>query len=348
MECGGTEIKYAERFNSLIYHLSQPTCVLTDLNLAGTVGHLVGKALEEIITEAVAAQLKTTLQCMDLSSNGLSGEIPPAIGYLKRLNKLMLNRNQLEGGVEAVGELHNLEWVSLGKNKLLRGSIASLVDGCPKLRMLGLEQNAFDGEIPTTIGSCTQLQALIVDGNNLTGHLPAEIAQCSELRLLSMGGNMLSGTLASLGGCWSKLEAISMEDNTREGYDCGLEGPIPPSLFANGTLAFLNLENNKLEGPIPIEIGQATTLQKVWLGGNRLDGEIPHTLAECSFLVAFGAEDNNLHGDFTVEFVDILHQKCPLLRELVLEVGGDGNRELDIEVGVWDRLEDTNFDGWRL
>ena len=137
----------AEEQQQRKHELSQDSALATQSRVVDVVANgwastEVANTMPASITEAVAAQLKTTLQCMDLSSNGLSGEIPPAIGYLKRLNKLMLNRNQLEGGVEAVGELHNLEWVSLGKNKLLRGSIASLVDGCPKLRMLGLRVGA--------------------------------------------------------------------------------------------------------------------------------------------------------------------------------------------------------------
>ena len=61
---------------------------------------------------------------IDLSSNGLKGEIHPEIGNLKELTHLALNSNFLRGGIpQEIGNLENLIFLDLSFNHQLGGEI---------------------------------------------------------------------------------------------------------------------------------------------------------------------------------------------------------------------------------
>ena len=56
---------------------------------------------------------------LELWDNRLSGEIPPELGSLSRLDSLYLSSNQLGGEIPAeLGSLANLEWLILDDNQL--------------------------------------------------------------------------------------------------------------------------------------------------------------------------------------------------------------------------------------
>jgi hypothetical protein len=76
-----------------------------------------GKALSEILTEAVALQLGKTLQHIDLGSNELTGGIPATLSLLTRVTRLSLNRNKRGGGIEAIGAV----FVIFGRRIYVRG-----------------------------------------------------------------------------------------------------------------------------------------------------------------------------------------------------------------------------------
>ena len=334
MECEGTEIKYAEQFHQLVRALALPTCVLTTLNLASTVGHLEGKALAEIISPAIAVQLANTLTALDLGSNSLIGQVPATLSKLTRLIKLNLGRNELSGAASAIGNLPVLQWLLLGKNNL-SGSIADIINGCLKLRVLVLESNRFNGEIPTSIGQLDQLRAFVVDSNNLSGKIPVEIEGCIQLRSFSAAYNNIEGSLDPLVPLTTrKLEAVSVERNI-------LQGRLPRAMFQKGsTLHYLNLEDNKLNGCIPDTIGVAVLMQKVWLGGNAFSGTLPPTLADCKQLVSFGAERNALEGGFPLNVI----KSCNLLAELVLF----GNVALEFSEKVLKAFDDAHLELLKL
>ena len=85
---------------------------------------------------------------IDLSGNGLSGEIPPELGSLNRLIELLLAGNDLRGNIPP--ELANLS--SLAK--------------------LDLSANQLSGEIPAELGNLTNLEAVWFGENLFTGCVP--------------------------------------------------------------------------------------------------------------------------------------------------------------------------------
>ena len=118
---------------------------------------------------------------LNLSSNGLIGEIPPEIGYLTNLTSLDLYDNQLTGEIPPeIGYLTNLTFLSSGDNQLT-GEIPLEIGQLTNLSDLGLLNNQFTGEIPYEIGNLPNLTDLLLLGNQLTGEIPSNICNVSSL-----------------------------------------------------------------------------------------------------------------------------------------------------------------------
>ena len=106
---------------------------------------------------------------LTLTSNQLSGEIPPELGSLANLSELDLDSNQLSR--EIPPEL---------------GSLANL-------GALNLYSNQLSGAIPPELGSLANLQWLSLDGNHLSGAIPPELGNLGRLQVLDLSKNQLSG-----------------------------------------------------------------------------------------------------------------------------------------------------------
>ncbi|MDP7028001.1 MAG: leucine-rich repeat domain-containing protein, partial [Candidatus Marinimicrobia bacterium] len=99
----------------------------------------------------------TDLTEIDLSSNGLTGEIPSCIGNLTNLTCLDLGSNELTGEIPSeIGNLTNLDYLNLGDNQLT-GEIPSEIGNLTNLIFLGLSENQLNGEIPESICGLTNL-----------------------------------------------------------------------------------------------------------------------------------------------------------------------------------------------
>ncbi|XP_028773182.1 receptor-like protein EIX2 [Neltuma alba] len=102
---------------------------------------------------------------IDLSSNKLTGKIPPELGMLVELISLNLSRNQLNGEIPLeIGRLASLDSLDLSKNHLF-GPIPSSFAQIHRLAVLDLSYNNLFGKIP--IG--TQLQSF--DSSSYKGNL---------------------------------------------------------------------------------------------------------------------------------------------------------------------------------
>ncbi|XP_028755421.1 receptor-like protein EIX2 [Neltuma alba] len=94
------------------------------------------------------------LHAIDLSSNNISGSIPPEIFSLAGLQSLNFSHNQLEGNIpNEINNMKNLESLDLSRNQL-SGEIPPSMAKLSFLEALNLSFNNFIGKIP----SGTQLQ----------------------------------------------------------------------------------------------------------------------------------------------------------------------------------------------
>ncbi|KAK7267363.1 hypothetical protein RIF29_20033 [Crotalaria pallida] len=111
----------------------------------------------ELVTKGQGSHYKENLHFMslvDLSSNELSGTIPPQMFSLVGLHSLNLSHNKLTGGMpKEIGKMKNLESLDFSANKL-SGEIPQSMSSLSFLSYLNLSFNNFIGQIP----SGTQLQ----------------------------------------------------------------------------------------------------------------------------------------------------------------------------------------------
>lgn len=96
---------------------------------------------------------------LDLSANGLNGPIPPQLGSLSNLQRLLLYENQLSG------------------------SIPSQLGNLANLREIWIYDNQLSGTIPSELGKLTNLTDLVLSRNQLTGSIPSELGNLTNLHL---------------------------------------------------------------------------------------------------------------------------------------------------------------------
>ena len=181
---------------------------------------------------------------LELSSSGLSGEIPSEIGDLINLTYLNLFSNELTGDIPIeIGNLTNLTILSLMDNQLT-GEIPIEIGNLINLTYLNLYSNQLIGNIPSEIGSLTNLWYLELQMNELTGQIPSEIGNLVNLIILHLNDNNLSGEIPG-NICDLTIDWIGETDLIHE---------IP--------LGYFDIDNNNLCPPYPDCGGEPTTSEE--------------------------------------------------------------------------------------
>ncbi|KAM3212262.1 hypothetical protein ACQJBY_065376 [Aegilops geniculata] len=159
---------------------------LQENNLSGPIpGALAGcKKLEQLNLSCnsfdgrIPKELFTLIslsQCLDLSHNQLSGQIPLEIGNLKNLGPLNISHNQLSGQIPP----------TLGQ--------------CVRLESLHMECNLFHGKIPHSFKSLGGIIEMDLSQNNLSGEIPDFFKFFKSMKLLNLSFNNLEGPVPSDG-----------------------------------------------------------------------------------------------------------------------------------------------------
>ena len=217
---------------------------------------------------------------LSLTSNGLSGAMPPELAALTNLQELYLWGNELSGEIPPeLADLTNLQVLWLGHNELI-GEIPPELAVLTNLQELYLGLNELSGAIPPELADLTNLQVLDLGSNDLIGTIPPELGGLTDLQELYLWGNDLIGTIPAELAVLTNLQVLELGGND-------LSGAIPPELAALTNLRLLRLESNELMGAIPPELGGLTNLQELYLGGNQLNGKIPWELMQLSELTKF-------------------------------------------------------------
>jgi Leucine-rich repeat (LRR) protein len=236
----------------------------------------------------------SNLEELYLPSNQLSGSIPPELGNLSHLAYLSLRENQLSGSIPPeLGNLSNLEELCLPSNQL-SGSIPPELGNLSNLKELTLANNQLSGSIPPKLQNLTNLRNLSLDQNQLSGSIPPELGNLSHLGCLSLEVNQLSGSIPSELGNLSYLMYLNLSSNQ-------LSGSIPPELGNLNDLVYLSLHFNQLSGSIPPELGNLKNLWLLCLNSNQLTGCIPSDLGNLSNLNYLTLEKNQLSGSIPPE-----------------------------------------------
>ena len=179
---------------------------------------------------------------LDLSSNGLTGTIPPELGNLASLNSLDFAdngflRDGLSGSIPPeLGNLANLTYLNLEFNDLT-GGIPSELGRLASLNGLVLVGNDLSGSIPANLGSLGSLTSLWLGHNDLSGAIPAELSALVNLRVLSVTGNRLTGPLPPELGNLVNLGNLYLARNR-------LTGTVPDSFLGLSRLAYFDFHDN--------------------------------------------------------------------------------------------------------
>ena len=139
---------------------------------------------------------------IEIQDNGLSGEIPAALGNLSRLTMLDL------GLGPTVCDINGCRVVLINR---LTGEIPAALGSLTNLEYLYLHGNRLTGEIPAELGSLANLTELFLNKNRLSGEIPEELETLINLEWLSFGDNRLTGCIPA------GLRSIANSDLTELG-----------------------------------------------------------------------------------------------------------------------------------
>ena len=105
---------------------------------------------------------------LELPSNNLSGPIPAVLGDLTGLEVLDLSGNGLTGEIPAANGL--------------TGEIPAALESLTALTTLDLSRNGLTGEIPADLGDLTALTTLDLSANDLDGAIPSDLGETDQAR----------------------------------------------------------------------------------------------------------------------------------------------------------------------
>lgn len=203
---------------------------------------------------------------VDLSWNGLSGELPAAIGDLGHLETLVLQGNDLSG------------------------PIPSSIGGLSALQFLALSDTSIRGELPSEIFALRELRLVAIEGANLSGGLSEDVGQLTKLNVLALAGNQLTGPLPEALAALDALLVLDLSDND-------FDGAVPTGLANIEGIRQIRLDGNNFE-PIPASVGSSRTSSDVSVavsclaGNGRVDVAIANTDAGAAdYTVFVGALD---------------------------------------------------------
>ena len=130
--------------------------------------------------------------------------------------------------------------------------------------------------------------------NGLTGRIPRELGSLANLQSLVLRRDPLTGSIPSEFGDLANLRTLYLNDSD-------LTGPIPHELGNLANLRTLYLNDNDLTGPIPAELGNLTGLRHLNLAENRLTGRITSELGNLTNLWTLYLSRNDLTGSIPTE-----------------------------------------------
>ena len=259
---------------------------------------------------------------LDLSSNGLSGGVPEALGMLANMRTLRIGNNALTGrlplSLSAV-PLDEFDYAGTSLCVADDADLQSWLDGirrhtgtgvrCAPLTEREILTSLYwstggpswaydegwldDSPLSAWYGVETNGAGLVVAlrlrSNNLSGELPAELGQLPALRVLDLASNSLSGSIPPTLGDLERLEVLRLRNNS-------LSGVMSAELGRLSALRILHLDRNRLSGPIPSALGNLVQLEQLTLSNNQLSGQIPAELRQLGNLRYLDLGHNGLSG----------------------------------------------------
>ncbi|KAK7268446.1 hypothetical protein RIF29_21144 [Crotalaria pallida] len=205
---------------------------------------------------------------LNLTSQGVFGQLGPEIGQLHHLHTIVLLNNSFTGKIPSeLGNCSVLQHLDFSKNSF-SGEIPIEFGMLSKLVDIDLSFNRLTGEIPVGIWKIQSLENFLVHNNSLFGELPLEMTELKHLRNISLFDNQFSGIIPQSLGINSSLVKLDIMNNR-------FTGIIPPNLCFGKKLIVLSMEFNQLQGGIPSDVGRCASLRRLVLRENNFTGSLP-------------------------------------------------------------------------
>nr|XP_023915900.1 probable LRR receptor-like serine/threonine-protein kinase At1g34110 [Quercus suber] len=222
-----------------------------------------------------------TLTVLDLSFNGIQGELPrDGFANLSKLVHLDLSGNNFTGSLPSqLFQLRSLQFLDMAHNSF-HGNIPPEIGNMTKLSSLNFSDNNFFGAIPTSIVSLKELRALDLGSNSLSFEIPIDFGNLSNIDYLVLSCNSLTGTIPSSIQNLKKLDTLKFIDNS-------LSGEFPSWLFDMKNLTRLLIGGNNFIWNNSAKTVPKFTLSELSLKSCGLAGKIP----DC-----FLGKDLNMHN----------------------------------------------------
>ncbi|KAF3450293.1 hypothetical protein FNV43_RR06373 [Rhamnella rubrinervis] len=242
--------------------LKGDSLVLSELDLSGN--NLSG---------SISAITSTNLRVLNLSSNGLIGELPLLTGSCALLD---LSNNQFEGNLTRMVKWGNIEFLDLSQNHLT-GSIPEVAPQFLRLNHLNISRNSLSGSLPKVVMQYPKLRVLDLSSNQLGGPVLADLLTMPTLQELHLDNNLFTGAI--------KLSSPSSSETN---------------------LHILDLSHNQINGYFPDQFGSLTALQVLSIAGNNFSGSLPTSVTDMSSLTSLDISQNHFAGPLPNNFPDSL------------------------------------------
>mmetsp|Transcript_21817 Transcript_21817/g.33031 ORF Transcript_21817/g.33031 Transcript_21817/m.33031 type:complete len:600 (+) Transcript_21817:779-2578(+) len=234
------------------------------------------------------------LERIILQNNVLKGTIPTVLGKLKKLKMVIFRGNQFEGGIpeELMKGAGNLGVIDFAENQLT-GTLPSNLSLLP-IVTLDIAKNNFGGTIPAALGKLSDMTKLDLAENQLTGMIPEELYNTESLEHLHIFKNKLESTLSPNIGLLTNLETLRLGDNN-------IFGMLPNELYNITTLSDISFENARIEGALSADISAMhARLIKIDLSNNKMSGELPtESIEKLTLLTELLMHGNDFVGNVT-------------------------------------------------
>ncbi|XP_044509592.1 receptor-like protein 6 [Mangifera indica] len=262
----------------------------------------------------------SAFQSLDLSHNGLSGNIPEClVNSSVRLSFLNLAMNNFRGSIESLTFPNQCGVTALMLNdNQLQGPLPSSLVNCQLLNILDVGNNRINDSFPNWLVNFQFLQVLVLRSNQFHGPIDNSSTRFLfiDLRVLDLSHNQFSGILP--GSFFNNFEAMMSGDMNADNLDYlhSLFGAYySVTLFVKGVeiqiekilsiFTSIDISNNLFEGGIPKVIGQLKSLRLLNLSRNSLTGEIPSSLRNLSQLESLDLSSNQLLGKIPMQLTSL-------------------------------------------
>ncbi|CAH1449616.1 unnamed protein product [Lactuca virosa] len=267
------------------------------------------------------------LQLLDLSSNHMSGTLPPCLGSLSNSMLVFnLRRNNFHGTM--MNEfMHGsmLKSIDLSENRFMGQLPRSLIN-CTNLEVLSLGENSFNDIFPSWLGTLAQLKVLVLRSNSFYGPIQGSInvgSQFSKLRIIDISNNDFNGQLQQkYFQTWNAMKSVYEGNSsvmaseissalgtfhTNSSYSMTLIHKGVRTEYQKILTIFtaIDISSNYFEGEIPLSLQDLQGLESLNLSNNRFTGPILPSLGYLTNLESLDLSQNQLSGEIPHQLLQL-------------------------------------------